>query len=79
MLALCQVFLVLIVGADPTGLNLALALTRRNVQCHLISEATGSVEESQAMVVQARTLEFFADEVIICSWLFKEPQTEREP
>jgi hypothetical protein len=72
-------FPLLIVGADPTRLNLALALTRRNVQCHLISEATGPGEESRAMVVQARTLASFADEVIICSWLFTEPQTERDP
>jgi 2-polyprenyl-6-methoxyphenol hydroxylase-like FAD-dependent oxidoreductase len=60
---------VLIVGAGPSGLNLALALIRRNVQCHLISEADGPGEESRAMVVQARTLEFygqygFAGEVI---------------
>ncbi len=60
---------VLIVGAGPSGLNLALALVRRNVQCRLISEADGPGEKSRAMVVQARTLEFygqygFADEVI---------------
>ena len=47
------------VGAGPSGLNLALALTRRNVQCRLISEAEGPGEESRAMVVQARTLEFY--------------------
>ena len=50
---------VLIVGAGPSGLNLALALTRRNVQCRIISEAAGPGEESRAMVVQARTLEFY--------------------
>ena len=60
---------VLIVGAGPSGLNLALALVRRNVRCRLISEADGPGEESRAMVVQARTLEFygqygFAEEVI---------------
>jgi len=60
---------VLIVGAGPSGLNLALALIRRNVQCRIISEAGGPGEESRAMVVQARTLEFygqygFAGEVI---------------
>ena len=60
---------VLIVGAGPSGLNLALALIRRNVQCRLISEAAGPGEESRAMVVQARTLEFygqygFAKEII---------------
>jgi 2-polyprenyl-6-methoxyphenol hydroxylase-like FAD-dependent oxidoreductase len=60
---------VLIVGAGPTGLNLALALARRNVACRLISDADGPGHESRAMVVQARTLEFygqlgFADAVI---------------
>ena len=50
---------VLIVGAGPTGLNLALALVRRSVQCRLISEADGPGKESRAMVVQARTLEFY--------------------
>ncbi len=60
---------VLIVGAGPSGLNLALALVRRKVQCRVISEAEGPGEESRAMVVQARTLEFydqygFADEVV---------------
>ena len=60
---------VLIVGAGPSGLNLALALIRRNVQCRIISEADGPGEESRAMVVQARTLEFygqygFAGEVV---------------
>ena len=60
---------VLIVGAGPTGLNLALALASRNVPHRIISEANGPGEQSRAMVVQARTLEFygqygFADEVI---------------
>lgn len=60
---------VLIVGAGPSGLNLALSLIRRNIPCRLISEAKGPGEESRAMVVQARTLEFygqygFAEEVV---------------
>ena len=60
---------VLIVGAGPSGLNLALALVRRNVQCRVLSDAGGPGEESRAMVVQARTLEFygqygFAQEVL---------------
>jgi 2-polyprenyl-6-methoxyphenol hydroxylase-like FAD-dependent oxidoreductase len=60
---------VLIAGAGPSGLNLALALTRRGVECRLISDADGPGEQSRAMVVQARTLEFygqygFADQVI---------------
>ena len=60
---------ILIVGAGPTGLNLALALARRNVPHRIISEANGPGDQSRAMVVQARTLEFygqygFADDVI---------------
>src|SRR5437868_8640974 len=60
---------VLIVGAGPTSLNLALSLARRDVKCRIISDANGPGEHSRAMVVQARTLEFygqfgFADEVI---------------
>src|SRR5258708_4082484 len=59
----------LIVGAGPTGLNLALSLGRRGVPFRIISEANGPGGHSRAMVVQARTLEFygqfgFADEVI---------------
>jgi 2-polyprenyl-6-methoxyphenol hydroxylase-like FAD-dependent oxidoreductase len=60
---------VLIVGAGPTGLNLALSLARQRVRFRVISEAQGPGEHSRAMVVQARTLEFygqygFADEII---------------
>lgn len=60
---------VLIVGAGPTGLNLALGLARRGVPFRIVSDADGPGEHSRAMVVQARTLEFydqfgFADEVV---------------
>src|SRR5215471_13373562 len=60
---------VLIVGAGPTGLNLALSLARRGVPFRLISESAGPGEHSRAMAVQARTLEFydqfgFADEAV---------------
>jgi 2-polyprenyl-6-methoxyphenol hydroxylase-like FAD-dependent oxidoreductase len=60
---------VLIVGAGPTGLNLALSLAYRHVPFRIISDGIGPGEHSRAMVVQARTLEFygqfgFADEVI---------------
>lgn len=60
---------ILIVGAGPTGLILALSLARRGIPFRLISEADGPGEHSRAMVVQTRTLEFydqlsFADEVI---------------
>lgn len=60
---------VLVAGAGPTGLILALGLARRGVACRLISDAQGPGEHSRAMVVHARTLEFydqlgFADEVV---------------
>ncbi|HKR27571.1 MAG TPA: FAD-dependent monooxygenase [Acidobacteriaceae bacterium] len=60
---------VLIVGAGPTGLVLALSLARRGISFRLITEAVGPGEHSRAMVVQARTLEFYdqlgiADEVV---------------
>jgi 2-polyprenyl-6-methoxyphenol hydroxylase-like FAD-dependent oxidoreductase len=60
---------ILIVGAGPTGLNLALSLARRGISFRLISETEGPGEHSRAMVVQARTLEFyrqygFADDVV---------------
>jgi len=60
---------VLIVGAGPTGLVLALALARRGIPFRIISNASGPGEHSRAMGVHARTLEFyqqfgFADEVV---------------
>ena len=62
---------VLIVGAGPTGLVLALSLARRGVPFRLIDAASGPGQHSRAMAVQARTLEFyrqfgFADEMIKC-------------
>jgi 2-polyprenyl-6-methoxyphenol hydroxylase-like FAD-dependent oxidoreductase len=60
---------VLVVGGGPSGLNLSLALARRNIPHRIISDADGPGEQSRAMVVQARTLEFydqfgFAEEVV---------------
>lgn len=60
---------VLIAGAGPTGLTLALFLAKQGVTPRLIDKASGSGQASRAMVVQARTLEFyrqlgFADEVV---------------
>ena len=50
---------VLIVGAGPTGLVLALNLARRGVPFRIVSAANGPGEHSRAMVIQARTLEFY--------------------
>ncbi len=60
---------ILIAGAGPTGLVLALALAHRRVPFRIITEAAGPGEHSRAMAVHARTLEFyrqfgFADEVV---------------
>jgi len=60
---------ILIAGAGPTGLVLALMLARRGVPFRLVTDAPGPGEHSRAMVVHARTLEFyrqfgFADEVV---------------
>ncbi|WP_432378777.1 FAD-dependent monooxygenase [Duganella sp. P38] len=60
---------VLIVGAGPTGLVLAIALARRGVSVRIIDKNSGPGLASRAMAVHARTLEFyrqlgFADVVI---------------
>ena len=60
---------VLIVGAGPTGLALALWLTRMGVTVRIVDKTTGPGTTSRALAVQARTLEFYralgiADRVI---------------
>src|SRR4051812_33950771 len=60
---------ILVVGAGPTGLVLALSLARRGVPVRIIDRNAGPGEASRAMVVHARNLEFyrqlgFADEVV---------------
>ncbi|WP_149537725.1 FAD-dependent monooxygenase [Siccirubricoccus phaeus] len=50
---------VLIVGAGPTGLVLAIQLARRGIACRIIDRASGPGEASRAMAVHARTLEFY--------------------
>jgi 2-polyprenyl-6-methoxyphenol hydroxylase-like FAD-dependent oxidoreductase len=52
---------VLIVGAGPTGLTLAVELRRRGVDCRLIERADGSVETSRAISIQPRTLQLLGD------------------
>src|SRR5438128_4743185 len=51
--------LVLIVGAGPTGLVLALWLTRLGVRVRIIDKAAQPGTTSRAIGVQARTLEFY--------------------
>ena len=60
---------VLIVGAGPTGLLLALVLTKLGVSVRIIDQAAEPGTTSRALAVQARTLEFYrqldlADEVV---------------
>src|SRR3954470_11837008 len=50
---------VLIVGAGPTGLVLALWLSRAGVPFRLVDRNPGPGRASRAMAVQARTLEFY--------------------
>ncbi len=50
---------VLIVGAGPTGLTLGLRLARHGVPFRIIDQASGPGQASRAMVLQARTLEFY--------------------
>ena len=50
---------VLIVGAGPTGLVLALWLTHLGVPVRIIDKAAASGMTSRAVAVQARTLEFY--------------------
>jgi 2-polyprenyl-6-methoxyphenol hydroxylase-like FAD-dependent oxidoreductase len=51
--------LVLIVGAGPTGLVLALWLTRLGVRVRIIDKTAEPGTTSRALAVQARTLEFY--------------------
>lgn len=48
---------VLIVGAGPVGLSLAIALRRHGVTADLVDLASGHALESRALGIQARTLE----------------------
>jgi 2-polyprenyl-6-methoxyphenol hydroxylase-like FAD-dependent oxidoreductase len=50
---------VLIVGAGPTGLNLALRLARYGTPFRIIDEHDRPAQESRALAVHARTLEFY--------------------
>jgi 2-polyprenyl-6-methoxyphenol hydroxylase-like FAD-dependent oxidoreductase len=50
---------VLICGAGPTGLALAIGLVRRGIAVRIVDENAESGLHSRAMVVHARTLEFY--------------------
>ncbi len=48
---------VLIVGAGPVGLTLALELTRLNIAVRIIDKAIAPTQQSKALVIWSRTLE----------------------
>ena len=50
---------VLIVGAGPTGLVLAVWLTRLGVRVRIVDKTAGPGTTSRALAVQARTLELY--------------------
>ncbi len=63
--------LVLIVGAGPTGLVLALWLTKLGVRVRIVDKTAEPGTTSRALAVQARTLEFYrqvglAEAVVAC-------------
>ena len=50
---------VMVIGAGPTGLVLALWLTKLGVKVRIIDKTAGPGTTSRAVAVQARTLERF--------------------
>ncbi len=56
---------ILIVGAGPTGLTLAIDLLRRGITCRLIEAAETPFSGSRGKGIQPRTLEIFEDLGII--------------
>ncbi len=54
-----QVPSILIVGAGPTGMTAAIELKRAGLDVRIIDKRDGLAEHSQALAVQARTLEQF--------------------
>jgi 2-polyprenyl-6-methoxyphenol hydroxylase-like FAD-dependent oxidoreductase len=56
---------ILIAGAGPTGLTLAIELARRHIPYRLIDQLTEPTTQSRALGIHARTLEVFADLGII--------------
>ncbi len=50
---------VLVVGAGPTGLMMALELARRGIACRIIDKLPEATQTSKALAIQSRTLELF--------------------
>ena len=56
---------VIIVGAGPTGLSLAVFLAQQGVSCLIFDKELGITHLSKALGIQARTLELFDDTSIV--------------
>lgn len=52
---------VLVVGAGPTGLALAIELARRDVPCRVVDRSGEWSQHSRGLGIQARTIEVFED------------------
>ncbi len=50
---------VLVIGAGPTGLMMALELARRGIACRIIDKLPEATQTSKALAIQSRTLELF--------------------
>src|ERR1700733_9665305 len=50
---------VLIVGAGPVGLALAIDLGRRGVECVVVEQSDGTIYHPRATAINARSMEFF--------------------
>jgi len=50
---------VLVVGAGPVGLSLAVSLAQQGVPCRIIDKLPQRINQSRAAIVHARTLELF--------------------
>lgn len=50
---------VIVAGAGPVGLAMAIELARQGVRCRIVDRAGGPAPESRAIVIQPRTLELF--------------------
>ena len=56
---------VLIVGAGPVGLTMAVQLTRYGIPCRIVEKRSGTTDKSKAIAVHSRTMEIFEDMGII--------------
>lgn len=60
---------VVIAGAGPTGLTLAIELARRGVECRVLDRVATLFPGSRGKGLQPRTLEVFDDLGVVCAVL----------